>query len=76
LCIFHKRGIADGGWKITLQGEKVSSVKSITFSGLHLKSNLDWEEELNAIVRKCETPLKIVNCVKHIWWEADAVTLM
>jgi retron-type reverse transcriptase len=31
LCIFNKRGTADGEWEIMVQGEKVSSVKSIKF---------------------------------------------
>jgi hypothetical protein len=59
-----------------VQGEKVTSVKSIKFLGLHLKSNLDWEDEINAIVRKCENPIKIVNCVKHTSWGADLVILL
>jgi hypothetical protein len=52
LCIFDKKGTADGDWEITVQGEKVNSVKSIKSLGLQLKSNLDWEDEINAIVRK------------------------
>jgi hypothetical protein len=28
------------------------TVKLIQFLGLHLKSNLDWEDEIKAIVRK------------------------
>jgi hypothetical protein len=59
-----------------VEGEKVSSVKSFKFSGLHFKSNLDWEDEINAIVRKRENVIKIVNCVKHTWWGADPVILM
>jgi hypothetical protein len=72
LCIFDKKGIADGEWKITVQGEKVTSVK---FLGLHLKSNIDWEDEINAVVRKCENPMKTVNCVKYTWWRVDPVIL-
>jgi hypothetical protein len=60
-----KKGTADGEWEITVHGKKVISVKSIKFLGLHLKSNLHWEDEINAIVRKSENPMKIVNCVKH-----------
>jgi hypothetical protein len=71
-----KKETADGEWEITVQGEKVSSDKSITFLGLHLKSNLDWEDEINAIVRKCENPMKIVNCVKHTQWGGDLVILV
>jgi hypothetical protein len=67
LCIFDKKGTADGAWKIAVQGGKVSSVKSVTFLGLYLKSILDWEDEINAIVRKHKYPIKIVNCVKHTW---------
>jgi hypothetical protein len=72
-----KKGTAVGEWKITVQREKVSLVKSIKFLGLHLKSNLDWVDEINAIVRKCENPIKfkIMNCVKHTWWGADSVIL-
>jgi hypothetical protein len=55
---------------------KVSSVKSITFLDLHLKSNLHWEDEIKAIVRKCENPMRFVNCVKHTWWGATPVILM
>jgi hypothetical protein len=76
LCIFDKKGTADGEWKIRTQGEKVSSVKSIKCSGLHLNSILDWEDEINAVVGKCEIPMKIVNCVKHNLWRADPVILM
>ncbi|PNF30200.1 hypothetical protein B7P43_G08428 [Cryptotermes secundus] len=76
LCIFDKKGTTEGEWEIKVQGEKVSSVKSIKFLGLHLKSNLDWEDEINAIVRKCENPMKIMNCVKHTWWGADPVILI
>jgi hypothetical protein len=36
-----------------VQREKVSSFKSIKFLGLHLKSTLDWEDEINSIARKC-----------------------
>jgi hypothetical protein len=39
--IFDKRGAANGEWEVMVQGEKVSSVKSIKFLGLHLKSNPD-----------------------------------
>jgi hypothetical protein len=59
------KGTVDGVWEITVQEEKVSSVKSITFLGVHVKYNLDWEDEINVIVRKCGNPMKIVNCVKH-----------
>jgi hypothetical protein len=41
-----------------------------------LKSNLDWEDEINAVFRKCENPMKIVNCVKHAWWGVDPVILL
>jgi hypothetical protein len=42
------------------QGEKVSSVKAIEFIGPHLKSNVDREDEINAVVRKYGNPMKIV----------------
>jgi hypothetical protein len=42
------------GTEITVQGEKVSLVKSIKFISLQLNSTLDWEDEINAIVKKCE----------------------
>jgi hypothetical protein len=76
LCVFDKKGTADGEWEIAVQGEKVSSVKSITFLGLHLKSNLDWEDEVNTVVRKCRNPIKIMNCVKHTWWGVNPVILI
>jgi hypothetical protein len=63
LCIFDKKATANGEWKIAVQGEMVSSVKLNKFLGLHLKPNLDWEDKINAIVSKCENPMKIVNCV-------------
>jgi hypothetical protein len=59
-----------------VQREKVSLVKSIRFLGLHLKSNLDWEDDINAIIRKCKNLIKIVKCVKHIWWGVDPTILM
>jgi hypothetical protein len=74
-CIFDKKGTTDGQWEIMVKGEKVSSVKSIIFLGLHLKSNLDWEDDIKAIVGKCETRLKSWT-VKHTWWGADPVILM
>jgi hypothetical protein len=67
LCICDKNGRADGELEITVQGEKFPSVKSVKFVDLHLKSNLDWEDEIIAIIRKCENPMKIVNCVKDSW---------
>jgi hypothetical protein len=52
-------------------------VKSIKFLlGLYLKSNLDWEKEINAVVRKCENMMKIVNCVKHAWWGATVMDIL
>jgi hypothetical protein len=48
----------------------------IKFLGLHLKSNLDWEDEIKAVVRKYENLMKIMNCVKHIWWGVDPMILM
>jgi hypothetical protein len=42
-------------------------VKSIKCVGINLNSNLDLQYEINAIGRKCEKPIKIVNCVKHTW---------
>jgi hypothetical protein len=45
---------------------------------LHLKSNLDWGDEIHALVRKCENPIKIVNCMKRMkytWWGANPVIL-
>jgi hypothetical protein len=50
--------------------------RGITFLGLHLKSNIYWEVEINAIVKKCENPMKIVNSVKHTMWGADPVILV
>jgi hypothetical protein len=76
LHIFDKKETAVGEWEITVQGEQVSSVKSIKFLGLHLKSNLDWEDEINAVVRKCENPIKILNCVKHACWGGDPVIIL
>jgi hypothetical protein len=76
LYIFDKKGTASGEWEITVQGEKFPSVKSITFLGLHLKSNLDWGDEINTILRKCKNPIKILNFVKHTWWGMDPVILM
>jgi hypothetical protein len=57
-------------------GDHGTKVKSVKFLGLHLKSNLDWEEEINAIVSKCENPMKMVNCLKHTWWGADPEILI
>jgi hypothetical protein len=65
LCIFDKKGTANGEWEITVQRKMVSSVKSIKFLGLHLQSDLDRENEINTTIRKWENPIKIVNCVKH-----------
>jgi hypothetical protein len=62
---FSENGTADGEWDITVQEEKVSSVNSIKFLCLYLKYNLDWQDEIKAIVRKCENQMKIVNCGKH-----------
>jgi hypothetical protein len=76
LCIFVKKGTADGEWESTVKGKKVSLVKSIKFLSMHFKSNLDWEDEINAIVRKCETSMKIVNCVKQTWWGTNPEILM
>jgi hypothetical protein len=45
--IFYKKGTADGEWEITVKGEKVSLVRLITFLGMHLKSDLDWKDEIN-----------------------------
>jgi hypothetical protein len=56
--------------------EKVSSAKSITFLGMHLKSNLDQDGKINAIVRKCENHIKITNPAKHILWGANLVILV
>jgi hypothetical protein len=77
-CIFGKKkgGTSDGKWEITVQKEKVSSIKSIKLLDMHIKSNLHWEDEINAIVRKCEPPVKIVNLVKHTWQGADPLILM
>jgi hypothetical protein len=75
LYIFDKKGTAVGEGDITIQGENISSVKSIKIVGLHLKFNLDWEYEINAIVSKCENPMKIANCVKHTRWGGDPVIL-
>jgi hypothetical protein len=33
-------------------------------------------DEVNAIVRKCENPMKIINCVKQTWWGAHPLILM
>jgi hypothetical protein len=67
LCIFdNKKGATDGQWEITVHGEKVYSVKSIKFMRMHLKSNLDWENEIKAIVRKCKNSIKIVNCEANL----------
>jgi hypothetical protein len=63
--------VGDGG-KIG----NLSLVNSIKFLGLHLKSNLDWEDKINARVRKYETLMKIMNCEKHNWSGADPVILM
>jgi hypothetical protein len=46
-------------------GGKVSSHKPIKFLCLYLKYSLDWEDKINAIVRKCENLIKIVKCMKH-----------
>jgi hypothetical protein len=62
--------------KSRYKGRMFFSVKSIKLFGLHLKSNLHWENEIKAIVRKCGTPMKIVNCVKNTWRGADPVILM
>jgi hypothetical protein len=75
LCIFDTKRTVAGGWEIMVQGEKVSSVKSIKFLGQHFKSNIGWEDEINEIVRKCANPFKIVNCVKHTWWRVEPIIL-
>jgi hypothetical protein len=76
VCRITKKTTANREWEITVQGEKVSSVKSIKFVGLCLKSNLDWEAEINAVVRKCEDTVKTVNGVKLTCWGADPVISM
>jgi hypothetical protein len=70
-----KKGQLLESGKSQYKGKRFFFVKSITFLGLHLKSNLDCAEKINAIVRKCENPIKIMNCVKHTWWEADPIIL-
>jgi hypothetical protein len=77
-CVFSiiEKGTADGEWDIIVQGEKIPSVKSIKLLDMPLKSNLVSEDEINGIIRKCEPPIKIMNCVKHTWCGADPLILM
>jgi hypothetical protein len=62
-------------WENTILKEKVYLIKLITFLGLHLKSDPGCKDKLNAIDRKCENPMKIVNCLEHNWLGADPVIL-
>jgi hypothetical protein len=68
LCIFDMKRTADEEWEITVEGQKVTSVKSIKFLGLRLKCNLDWEDEFTAIVRKCECGDGL-QTEEHICWD-------
>jgi hypothetical protein len=70
-----RRGTVDGEWDITVQWEEVSWVKSNTFLVLRLKSNPVWDYEIKAVVRKWETPIKIMDRAEHIWlwWEGGGL---
>jgi hypothetical protein len=49
----------------------------VKFLGLHIATNLNWEKQIESISKKCENPLKILNCIKNTWWwGADPVILL
>jgi hypothetical protein len=66
LCIFDKKGKPMEIGISRYEEKRFLQTKSIKFLSLHLKFNLNWKDKINAIIRMCETPIKIVNCVKHI----------
>jgi hypothetical protein len=73
---FDKKGTANGMGNYSIRKKK-GFFDQINYKifGSTLTSNLDREDEINAIVRKCKNLMKTVNSVKHTWCGVDAVIL-
>jgi hypothetical protein len=66
--VFDEKGRKAGEWEINLGETDIRSVQAVKFLGLHTATNLNWEKQIESISKKCENPLKILNCIKITWW--------
>nr|XP_012231351.1 PREDICTED: uncharacterized protein LOC105677355 [Linepithema humile] len=41
------------------------------FLGLVFQANLGWDAQIKKIKESCQTPLKIINCIRHVWWGSN-----
>lgn len=58
-------------------GEKViESSDCVRFLGMFLHKSLNWDMHINQLVKRCQNPIKIINCLRSTWWGADTLVLI
>ncbi|XP_044011968.1 uncharacterized protein LOC122854972 [Aphidius gifuensis] len=74
--VFNKCSGQGGLWDINLDSNVITSSRIVKLFGRWLSSNFEWEKQISSIEAKCQTPLKILSCIRSTWQGADPIVLI
>lgn len=72
----RKRKTIRNRHSIAFQNSCIWDSLNVIFLGMKLNSALAWGPQIQSTLVKCLTPIKIINCLRGIWWGADPILLI
>lgn len=75
-CVFSRRR-QNTQQHIQVNDVRIEASSVVKFLGLyfHRIFSLKWDQQVEAIVKRCQNPLKILSCLGHTWWGASPALL-
>lgn len=61
---------------INFQDNQIQDSSQVSLLGIIFHSSLSWEPQIQSIGKRCLTPTKIINCLRHTWWGANPILLI
>lgn len=58
-------------------GDKIiESSDCVRFLGMVLHKSLNWDNHINQLIKRCQNPIRTINCLRATWWGADTLVLI
>jgi len=76
LVIFNRVNLKTDNYYIKIANSNIKASPYTKFLGMVLDKRLNWKSHINYITKKCEIPIRILNCIRRTWWGAAPLTMI
>ena len=76
VVIFNKKKKKEKNIKIKINNKDIKPSDNVKFLGLILDRNLSWRPHIKNLEIKCNAAVRIIKCLRGIWWGADPNILL